>query len=129
MNPVKKFPFIPHSGTDLVKTWVKISAKTRPPTPNGGSSTAQGDSREGGLALLHVFRLGAGSGLPTQVHGDAHEEPALVQEVAGDVDAHQQQEEDHDEDAYDGPRPQAGTGTGSTWKTKARRHKHSRRER
>lgn len=104
--------------------WVKISAKrTDPP------STAEVDSREGGLALLHVFSLGAGSSLPTQVHSDAHEEPTLVQEVAGDVDAHQQQEKDDDEDSYDGSRPQTGTGAGSTWKTKARRHKHSRWER
>lgn len=87
------------------------------------------DSREGGLALLHVFSLGAGSGLPTQVHSDAHEEATLVQEVTGDVDAHQQQEKDHDEDSYDGSRTQARTGSGGACKIKERRHKHNRRER
>lgn len=64
--------------------------------------------RERRLALLHVLGFGAGSGLPAEVDGDAHEEAALVEEVAGDVDAHQQQEEHHDEDAHDGPRSQAG---------------------
>lgn len=71
--------------------------------------------RERRLALLHVLGLGAGSGLPAEVDGDAHEEAALVEEVAGDVDAHQQQEEHHDEDAHDGPRSQAGAAARGVW--------------
>lgn len=58
--------------------------------------------RESRLALLNVFALGTGAGLPTEVDSDAHEESTLVEEVAGDVYAHQQQEKDHDEDAHDG---------------------------
>lgn len=56
----------------------------------------EADLRKSCLALLHVLALGTRPGLPTEVHGDAHEESALVEEVAGDVDAHQQQEEHHD---------------------------------
>ena len=63
--------------------------------------------RECCLALLNVLALGARPGLPTEVNSDAHEESALVEEVAGDVHAHQQQEEDNDEDAYDGSGAQA----------------------
>lgn len=65
------------------------------------------DSRERCLALLDVLALGARPGLPAEVDGDAHEEPALVEEVACDVDAHQQQEEDDDQDAHDGSGAQA----------------------
>lgn len=74
-----------------------------------------GHSREGGLALLDVLALGSRSGLPTEVDGDAHEEAALVEEVAGDVHAHQQQEEDHDEDAHDGPGAQARASGHRVW--------------
>lgn len=63
--------------------------------------------REGCLALLHVLALSPGPGLPTEVHSDAHEESALVEEVAGDVHANQQQEKDNNEDAYDGSGAQA----------------------
>lgn len=63
--------------------------------------------RESRLALLDVLALGARAGLPAEVHRDAHEESALVEEVAGDVDADQQQEKDNDEDADDGAGAQA----------------------
>lgn len=66
-----------------------------------------GDLRESRLALLHVLALGARPGLPTEVNSDAHEESTLVEEVAGDVHAHQQQEKDNNEDAYDGSGAQA----------------------
>lgn len=64
--------------------------------------------RECCLALLHVLTLSTRSGLPTEVNSNAHEESTLVEEVAGDVHAHQQQEKDNNEDAYDGSRAQAG---------------------
>lgn len=67
-------------------------------------------SREGGFALLHVLALGSGPRLPAQVDSDAHEQTALVQEVAGDVDHHQEQDEDDDEDAHDGPGAQTRGG-------------------
>lgn len=70
------------------------------------------DSRERCFALLHVLALGARAGLPAEVDGDAHEEAALVEEVAGDVDAQQQQEEDHDEDADDGAGAQTRASDG-----------------
>lgn len=87
------------------------------------------DLRECSLALLHVFSLSARSGLPAYVNGDAHEESTLVEEVAGDIDAHQQQEKDHDEDSYDGSHTQAWTGTCGVWKVKTRKHKRNRQER
>lgn len=62
------------------------------------------DSRERRLALLEVLALGSGSGLAAEVDGNAHDEAALVEEVAGDVDAHQQKHKDHNEDPHDGPR-------------------------
>lgn len=79
-------------------------------------NSSQDVLRELRLALLHVLGLGAGSCLPAEVHGDAHEEAAFVEEVAGDVHAHQQQEEDDDEDAHDGARPQAGAAGGGACK-------------
>ena len=63
--------------------------------------------RECCLALLNVLALSTRPGLSAEVHSDAHEESTLVEEVAGDVHAHQQQEEDNDEDAYDGSGAQA----------------------
>lgn len=67
-------------------------------------------SREGGFALLHVLALGAWPRLSTQVDGDAHEQATLVQEVAGDVDNHQEQDKGDNEDAHDGPGAQACGG-------------------
>lgn len=64
-------------------------------------------SREGRLALLHVLALGPRAGFAAQVDGDAHQQPALVQEVAGDIHGHQQRHEDHYEDANDGSSAQA----------------------
>lgn len=64
--------------------------------------------RECCLALLHVLGLGTWSGLPAEINGDAHQESALVEEVAGDIHAHQQQEKDDNEDAHDGSRTEAG---------------------
>lgn len=64
-------------------------------------------SRECCLALLHVLTLSTRSGLPTEVNSDAHEESTLVEEVAGDIHAHQQQEKDNNEDAYDSSCAQA----------------------
>lgn len=64
-------------------------------------------SRERCLPLLDVLVLSTWSGLPAEVHSDAHQESALVKEVAGDIHAHQQQEKDHDEDPHDGSGAQA----------------------
>ena len=72
--------------------------------------------RERGLALLDVFALGPRAGLPTEVDGDAHEEATFIQEVAGDVHAHQQQEEDHDEDAHDGAGAHTWTSGRCVWR-------------
>lgn len=58
--------------------------------------------RERCLSLLDVLALGARAGFPANVDGDAHEEAALVEEIAGDVHGNQQQQEDNDEDAHDG---------------------------
>lgn len=89
--------------------------------------------REGCLALLHVLALSPGPGLPTEVHSDAHEESALVEEVAGDVHAHQQQEKDNNEDAYDGSGAQAWATAHGVWRARTGgeggRHKHNRQER
>lgn len=59
-------------------------------------------SRERCLALLNILALGSRAGLSTEVDGDAHEEPTLIQEVAGDVDADQQQQKDNNENTHDG---------------------------
>lgn len=67
-------------------------------------------SREGGFALLHVLALGSGPGLSAQVDSNAHEQATLVQEVAGDVDNHQEQDKDDNENAHDGPGAQACGG-------------------
>lgn len=63
--------------------------------------------RECRLALLDVLALRTRAGFPAEVHGNAHEEPALVEEIAGDVHAHQQQEKDNNKDANNGPGAQA----------------------
>lgn len=52
-------------------------------------------SRESCLALFDVLALGIGTGLATEVDGDAHEQSAFVDEEAGDVHGDQQQKEDH----------------------------------
>lgn len=67
-------------------------------------------SRESSLALLHVFALGSGPSFAAQVNSDAHEQAALVQEVAGDVHDHQEQDEDDNEDAHNGTCAQACRG-------------------
>lgn len=64
--------------------------------------------RECCLALLHVLGLGTWAGLPAEIDGDAHQQSALVEEVAGDIHAHQKQEKDDNEDANDGSRAKAG---------------------
>lgn len=64
-------------------------------------------SREGCFPLLHVLALGPRAGFATQVDSDAHEQPTLVQEVAGDIHGHQQCHEHHHEDANDGCSAQA----------------------
>lgn len=63
--------------------------------------------RECCLSLLDVLALGTWAGLATEVNSNAHEKSTLVQEVAGDVYAHQQQEKDYNEDAYNGSGAQA----------------------
>lgn len=59
-------------------------------------------SREGSFSLLDIFALGRGTGLPTEVNGDAHEKAALVEKVARDVHTEEKQDEDYNEDAHDG---------------------------
>lgn len=77
--------------------------------------------RECCLALLNVLALGTRASLPTEVDSDAHEESALVEEVAGDVNAHQQQEKDNNEDAYDGSGSQAWATVHGTWRARTGR--------
>lgn len=60
-------------------------------------------SRESCLALFDVLALGGGVGLATEFDGDAHEQAAFVEEVAGDIHADKQQNENHKENAHDGP--------------------------
>src|SRR4029434_11264432 len=66
-------------------------------------------SHEGGLALLDVLALAAGARLAAEVDGDAHEQTAAVQEVAGDIHGNQQQHEHHDQDAHYHTRVQVRT--------------------
>lgn len=65
------------------------------------------DLRECCLSLLNVLALGTWAGLPTEVNSNAHEKSTLVEEVTGDVYAHQQQEKHNNEDAYNGSSAQA----------------------
>ncbi|KAL0162706.1 hypothetical protein M9458_042102, partial [Cirrhinus mrigala] len=58
-------------------------------------------SRVSGFSLLDILPFGRGPRLATEVDGNAHEKPALVEEVACDVHAKEEQDEDHDEDAHD----------------------------
>ena len=53
----------------------------------------KGHSQVGGLPLLHLLALAAGGRLlAAQLAGDAHEQAALAQEEAADVDQDQHQE-------------------------------------
>lgn len=67
-------------------------------------------SRESGFSLLDILALGRGPRLATEVDSDAHEEAALVEEVACDIHTEEEQDEDHDEDAHDSPGAQTWAG-------------------
>lgn len=58
--------------------------------------------RERCLSLLNVLALVPWSSFPTEVDGDAHEEPTLVKEKTSDIHGNQQQEEDNNQDSYNG---------------------------
>lgn len=76
--------------------------------------------RECRLALLDVLALCAWASFPTEVNSNAHEEPALVEEIAGDIHANQQQEKDNNKDAYDGPGAHAWATIHGVWRDKDR---------
>lgn len=67
-------------------------------------------SRESGFSLLDILALGRGPRLAAEVDSDAHEEPALVEEVACDIHTEEEQDEDHDEDAHDSTGAQTWAG-------------------
>lgn len=77
--------------------------------------------RECCFALLNVLALRTWSGLSTEVNSNAHEQPTLIEEVAGDVHAHQQQEKDNNEDSYDGSSAQAWATVHGIWRTRTGR--------
>lgn len=67
-------------------------------------------SRESGFSLLDILALGRGPRLAAEVDSDAHEEAALVEEVACDIHTEEEQDEDHDEDAHNSPGAQPWAG-------------------
>lgn len=67
-------------------------------------------SRESGFSLLDILALGRGPRLAAEVDSDAHEEPALVKEVACDIHTEEEQDEDHDEDAHNSTGAQTWAG-------------------
>ncbi|KAG7264319.1 hypothetical protein CRUP_008465 [Coryphaenoides rupestris] len=91
--PLSPVSALPGGEASAVVLWVaSVAAATVEFAAAAGSEFSTGDVVSGRVGL---------------VHGDAHQQAALVEEVAGDVHAHQQQQEDHHQDAHDGARPQA----------------------